>query len=94
MSNNNSGAFIGAGLVAGLALGLAIGFLYAPRSGREIRELLKDRTVEVRDRAEELAVEVKGRVGNVVENIRERAAAETVYRDIIKSNISAAEQGV
>ena len=47
MSDKNSGPGFGIGLIFGLAVGAALGFLFAPRSGKETRELVKDKAVDV-----------------------------------------------
>ncbi len=56
----NNGTIIGAGL-AGLAVGVALGLLYAPHSGAETRQTLKDRASQVRARAGEVAHRVMHR---------------------------------
>jgi gas vesicle protein len=52
------------GLVAGAVFGLAVGMLYAPKSGAETRTMLKDKTMEAREKA-----------GELVEKVKERASA-------------------
>ncbi len=48
MSDNSGGnGFLW--FLAGLGIGAAVGILYAPRSGRETREYLRDRADEGRD---------------------------------------------
>jgi gas vesicle protein len=47
MSDKNSGPGFGIGLILGIAVGAAIGFLFAPRSGKETRELVKGKAAEV-----------------------------------------------
>jgi gas vesicle protein len=48
MSDNNGGnGFLW--FLAGLGIGAAVGVLYAPRSGRETRDILMDRAEEGRD---------------------------------------------
>ncbi|MDP2917128.1 MAG: YtxH domain-containing protein [Dehalococcoidia bacterium] len=58
------------GLIVGAAIGAAVGLLYAPRSGKETRELLGKRASELRDKAEDL----REKAGEYVEKARERAA--------------------
>ena len=41
MNDRNASSFL-TGLILGAVVGLAIGFLYAPQSGKETRELLKE----------------------------------------------------
>jgi gas vesicle protein len=47
MSDKNSGAGFGIGLILGIAVGAALGFLFAPRSGKETREMVKDKAADV-----------------------------------------------
>ncbi|MCJ7514633.1 MAG: YtxH domain-containing protein [Dehalococcoidia bacterium] len=43
MSDKDSGPGFGIGLILGIAVGAAIGFLFAPRSGKEMREMVKSK---------------------------------------------------
>ena len=54
MSNQRSGIFLG-GLLVGTALGTVAGLLFAPRSGRSTRSLLKQSVDVLPDLADELA---------------------------------------
>lgn len=47
MSHKNSGPGFGIGLILGIAVGAALGFLLAPRSGKETREMVKDKAADV-----------------------------------------------
>jgi len=47
MSDKNSGPGFGIGLIVGIAAGAALGFLFAPRSGKETREMVKDKAADV-----------------------------------------------
>jgi gas vesicle protein len=62
------------GFLLGAVAGIAIGFLYAPKTGRETRAMLREKAGELREKAEEvtekareMAVEAgkkaRGRVG-------------------------------
>jgi gas vesicle protein len=57
MSNSDSGARFGIGLILGLAVGVALGFLFAPRTGKETRELIKDKTADVSETAKDLTAD-------------------------------------
>ncbi len=75
MNKDNMAGF-GIGILAGAAIGGVIALLYAPRSGKETRELLKSKAVEtagnVRDFATDAVDKVKfvaseaGRKGEAV----------------------------
>ena len=57
--NKDQASGIAIGLVVGAVIGLAIGFLYAPKPGKETRQLVKDKALEVKDRAARAIREVK-----------------------------------
>lgn len=54
MSDKDAGTFA-IGFLIGAITGVAIGFLYAPKSGRETRALLKEKAEDFREKAEEVA---------------------------------------
>jgi gas vesicle protein len=55
MSDNNEfGAFFSGFLIGGL-VGAAVALLLAPQSGEETREIIRDRSIELRDQAEVMA---------------------------------------
>ena len=43
MSNRDSMPGFAIGFTVGIAIGLALGFVFAPRSGKETRDLVKDK---------------------------------------------------
>ena len=47
------------GLAVGAVIGLAIGFLYAPKSGKETRELIKEKALEVKEKAASAVSKIK-----------------------------------
>ncbi len=61
MDDNGMAKGLIIGLLAGAVLGAAVGMLYAPNSGAETREMLRDRAMEARDRAGEMVDKVKER---------------------------------
>jgi gas vesicle protein len=58
-SNNNKGKGIFLGFLAGGAIGAIFALLYAPKSGRELRKDIKDRTDEYIEDAEKYIAEAK-----------------------------------
>jgi gas vesicle protein len=54
MAEKDSGNSFLIGFVLGAIAGVAVGFLYAPKSGKETRTLLKEKIGEVRGKASEL----------------------------------------
>lgn len=61
MSDKDTLTGFGIGFLAGAVIGLAVGFLYAPRSGEETRELIKEKASDVIEKVRETAAEAKRR---------------------------------
>ena len=59
MTDKDTGTGLTIGFILGATVGLAIGFLYAPRPGKETRELLKEKAEEVKEKASEVVEKVK-----------------------------------
>ena len=53
MENNTSLAGFGIGLITGVIIGGVIALLYAPKSGKDTRQLIKDIAIEVVDTVKE-----------------------------------------
>lgn len=66
MSDRESGvgSFLG-GIALGAVLGVVIGLLFAPQSGEETRELLKNKTGELVEKVKKVPSDIK-------ENIKSR----------------------
>jgi len=78
------GAFLVGFIVGGLT-GAVVALLFAPQSGEETRALIKDKSIELRDkaqvsaeeayaRAEQLAADARRRAEELSKEARERAA--------------------
>ena len=74
MSNGNSTANFGIGLVVGAAVGLALGFLYAPRSGKEMRAMIREKGGEAWEKADEIIKEAQDRAKKIIDDARGKAA--------------------
>lgn len=75
MANNDDfGTFL-AGFIIGGLVGAATAMLLAPQSGEETRTLIKDRSIELRDRAVEYGQDARGRAEKALEDARTRADA-------------------
>ena len=59
MSSKDGGMSFTIGLLLGAAVGVAVGFLYAPKPGRETRQMLKEKAEEAREKAKETAEKAK-----------------------------------
>lgn len=84
------GAFLVGFIVGGLT-GAVVALLFAPQSGEETRALIKDKSIELRDRAshtaeealaraEAAAAEARARADELARELRDRGQA--VYSDV------------
>jgi gas vesicle protein len=77
MNKDNAIGF-GIGLLAGAVIGGVIALLYAPKSGKETRQLIKDKATEVVDAVKEDATEVadilKEKTSGVIDTVKEAAS--------------------
>lgn len=74
MSNQSSdiGAFM-AGFIIGGLVGAATALLLAPQSGEETRTIIRDKSIELKDKATETAEETRHRAEKALEEARHRA---------------------
>ena len=70
MSRDSSAGFF-AGLIIGAVIGAAVALLYAPQPGAETRRMVKEKSMEVKEKA------VKA-VGRVKDAVRSKMAKEDV----------------
>ena len=93
------GAFLVGFIVGGLT-GAVVSLLFAPQSGEETRALIKDKSIELRDkasvsaeqalaRAEAAAQEARARADELAKELRERGL--TAYEDVKARGKSAVE---
>jgi gas vesicle protein len=84
------GAFLVGFIVGGLS-GAVVALLFAPQTGEETRALIKDKSIELRDRAqmsaeeaiaraEAAAAEARARADDLARQLRERG--QGVYEDV------------
>ena len=66
------GAFLIGFIIGGLT-GAAVSLIMAPQSGEETREYLKERAIEIRDKAQETAATTADTVGSRASDVRSRA---------------------
>ncbi|GAB4500281.1 MAG: hypothetical protein OHK0052_16510 [Anaerolineales bacterium] len=76
MSNQNSdlGAFL-AGLVLGSLTGAAVALLLAPQSGEETINVIREKSIELRDKAVESSEEARVKAEKALEEARAKANA-------------------
>ena len=93
------GAFLVGFIVGGLS-GAVVALLFAPQSGEETRALIKDKSIELRDkaqqtaeealaRAEATAAEARARADELARQLKERG--QTVYEDVRERGMNAVE---
>ena len=66
------GAFLVGFIVGGLT-GAVVSLLFAPQSGEETRALIKDKSIELRDKAQVTAEEALARAESIAADARTRA---------------------
>ena len=77
MSDGNGGVNFLAGLFTGAALGAIGALLFAPRSGRELRESILDEAKRMQERAQTEARHIKERGEEVYSRTKEGVAETT-----------------
>src|SRR5512141_2888913 len=101
MSDNNDefGAFLVGFIVGGLS-GAIVALLFAPQSGEETRAFIKDKSIELRDkaqitaeeaieRAEAAAADARARADELAKQLRDRG--QEVVEDVRERGRSAVE---
>jgi gas vesicle protein len=71
--NRDSVAGLGIGLLVGAVAGLAVGILFAPKPGSETRQMIRERAVDVANRAKDRLNRIRGRAGEAQDEITEEA---------------------
>ena len=93
------GAFLVGFIVGGLS-GAVVALLFAPQSGEETRALIKDKSIELRDRAQQSAEEALARAEATAQEARARAdelarqlkeRGQVVYDDVRERSKGAVE---
>jgi gas vesicle protein len=72
MSDRNGIGMLALGLLIGALAGAVMALLFAPQSGEETRTMIKDRSIELRDKAQETAEQAKARTDEVVSQLKEQ----------------------
>ena len=80
MSDNNDFFTFFAGMVIGGLVGAATALLLAPQSGEETRTLIRDKSIELKDKAVEYGQDVQLRAEKALEDTREQL--EVVMEDL------------
>lgn len=75
MSDNNDFGTFFAGLIVGGLVGAAVALLLAPQSGEETRTVIKDRGIELKDRAVEYGQDAGSKAQRAFDDARQKADA-------------------
>ena len=73
MSKSSSGGEFLAGFLIGAFAGAAAALLFAPKSGEETRTIIRERGIELKDRAGEVSVEARRRAEEVQSQAKTKA---------------------
>lgn len=65
MNRETSNGFF-SGLILGVVVGAAVALLYAPQPGAETRRMVKEKALEVKEKAAKTASKIKESVSSVV----------------------------
>ncbi len=80
MSDRNAIGMLAVGFLLGALVGAVMALLFAPQSGEDTRSMIKDKSIELRDRAQETAEQARARTDEVVNQLKEQgqSAMKTV----------------
>ena len=97
MSSSNEGGAFFAGLVIGGLVGAALALLLAPQSGEETRAVIRDRSLEYKDWAEEGYLEARQRATEAGQYAQQQAAtvgakSKAVYEQGVQTASTAVEK--
>ncbi|MEA3407850.1 MAG: YtxH domain-containing protein [Chloroflexota bacterium] len=90
--NSGSGDFV-AGFLLGAFVGAVLAFLFAPAPGEETREKLREKGIELRQRAEEWSSEAEQRARELQEKGKSALEQQkTRFREAVEEGKKAAER--
>ena len=75
MSSRDGVGLFFIGLLVGVLSGAIAALLLAPQSGEETRLMIKDKSIELRDKAQETAEQAKARTDEFVRQIKDQVQA-------------------
>lgn len=73
MGDKTSSVDFLAGFIVGALVGAAAALLFAPQSGEQTRTLIRDKGVELKDRADDLSLEARRRADELQSQAKEKA---------------------
>ena len=72
MSDDNGIGMLALGVLIGAVIGAVFALLFAPQSGEETRAMIKDKSIELRDKAQETTEQARARTDEVVTQMKEQ----------------------
>ncbi|HUT68191.1 MAG TPA: YtxH domain-containing protein [Dehalococcoidales bacterium] len=76
MGEKDSGSSFAIGFIIGAIAGVAIGFLYAPKSGKETRAMLREKAEEIKEKAGEVTEKAKDAALEAGKKVREKLGSK------------------
>lgn len=73
MGDKTSSVDFFAGFVVGALVGAAAALLFAPQSGEQTRTMIRDKGIEIKDRADDLSLEARRKAEELQSQAREMA---------------------
>jgi gas vesicle protein len=93
MSEKSEGVDFLAGFFIGALVGAAVALLFAPQSGEETRILIRDKGIELRERADELGDEARKRAEEFQSQAKHKAEElQTKVKDAVEEGKSVASE--
>lgn len=90
--SKHTGDFL-VGLIVGSLVGAAAALLFAPQSGEETRAKIREKGIELQDRADELSSEARQRSADLQAQAKEKAVViQAKVKQVVVEGRSAASQ--
>jgi len=72
MSGRNAFGMFLIGLLLGALTGSVVALLFAPQSGAETRTMIKDKSIELKNQAQQTAEQARAKTDEVVQQLKEQ----------------------